>query len=229
MVCLFLGEPWRAHIESTSDRSRWPATPHASICGLIRRASFRRYSVCYITRHDNTCTITAARRSLGNDPSTVGLASRATEAPMLHQKEQSPMIKKFTFAGAFQAAAGPLSGCAHVRQEDLAEWAGQPVDLLDKHPVFLTMRSVRTMTADGTEIRNWPFTRRRDRLRRRAGLPHDGSWFALARWCFGMTFSPCLRRRPDQLSLRHTSHRRGISRSLNLMAHTFFWPSLPMK
>jgi hypothetical protein len=36
---------------------------------------------------------------------------------------------------------------------------------------------------------------------------------------FGMTFSPCLRRRPDQLSLRHTSHRRGISRSLNLMAH----------
>jgi hypothetical protein len=81
-------------------------------------------------------------------------ASRANEAPMLHQKEQSPMIKKFTFAGALLAAAGPLSGCAHVRQEDLAEWAGQPVDLLDKHPVFLTMRSVRTMTADGTEIRN---------------------------------------------------------------------------
>ena len=65
------------------------------------------------------------------------------------------MIKKFTFAGALLAAAGPLSGCAHVRQEDLAEWAGQPVDLLDKHPVFLTMRSVRTMTADGTEIRNY--------------------------------------------------------------------------
>ena len=44
------------------------------------------------------------------------------------------MIKKFTFAGALLAAAGPLSGRAHVRQEGLAEWTGQPVDLLDKHP-----------------------------------------------------------------------------------------------
>jgi hypothetical protein len=61
---------------------------------------------------------------------------------MLHQKVQSPMIKKFTFAGALLAAAGPLQGCAHVRQEDLAEWAGQPVDFLDKHPIFLTMRAL---------------------------------------------------------------------------------------
>ena len=33
----FLGEPWCADVKSTSDRSRWPATSHASICGLIRR------------------------------------------------------------------------------------------------------------------------------------------------------------------------------------------------
>ncbi len=36
-------------------------------------------------------------------------------------KEQSPVIKKFTLAAAFLAAAGLLLGCAHVRQEDLAE------------------------------------------------------------------------------------------------------------
>lgn len=48
-----------------------------------------------------------------------------------------------------------IAGCAHVRQEDLASWVGQPVDMLDKQPVFLTMRSVRTVTADGTEIRNY--------------------------------------------------------------------------
>jgi hypothetical protein len=29
-------------------------------------------------------------------------------------------------------------------------------------------------------------------LRRRAGLPHDGSWFALARWCFRHDVFPLL-------------------------------------
>jgi hypothetical protein len=61
------------------------------------------------------------------------------------------MIKKLTIV----AAVLSLAGCAHVRQEDLDAWVGQPVDLLDKQPVFLTMQSVRTMTADGTEIRNY--------------------------------------------------------------------------
>ena len=37
----------------------------------------------------------------------------------------------------------------------MTAWEGRPVELLDKHPVFLTMRSVRTITADGTEIRNY--------------------------------------------------------------------------
>jgi len=48
-----------------------------------------------------------------------------------------------------------VTGCAHVRPEDLTAWEGQPVELLDQQPVFLTMRSVRTITADGTEIRNY--------------------------------------------------------------------------
>ena len=48
-----------------------------------------------------------------------------------------------------------LSGCAGVRQEDLASWVGQPVSALEKHPIFLTMQLVRTVTSDGTEIRNY--------------------------------------------------------------------------
>ena len=58
-------------------------------------------------------------------------------------------------AVAIVIAAGQIAGCNHVRQEDLTAWEGQPVELLDKHPVFLTMHSVRTVTADGTEIRNY--------------------------------------------------------------------------
>ena len=65
------------------------------------------------------------------------------------------MMKKLALAVSLAIATGPLAGCAHVRQEDLVAWEGQPVDLLDKHPVFLTMRSVRTVTGDGTEIRNY--------------------------------------------------------------------------
>jgi hypothetical protein len=48
-----------------------------------------------------------------------------------------------------------LSGCATVRPEDLAAWKGRPVADLDKHPVFATMRLVRSHAADGTEIRNY--------------------------------------------------------------------------
>lgn len=53
------------------------------------------------------------------------------------------------------AVALMLASCASVRQEDLQSWVGHPVDELDKHPVFLTMQTVRTRTADGTEIRNY--------------------------------------------------------------------------
>ncbi len=47
------------------------------------------------------------------------------------------------------------AGCQTVRQEDLASWEGAPVSALDLHPVFLTMPVVRSVTADGTEIRNY--------------------------------------------------------------------------
>lgn len=48
-----------------------------------------------------------------------------------------------------------LIGCAQVRQKDLDSWVGQPVSALDIHPVFLTMKVVRTVSADGTEVRNY--------------------------------------------------------------------------
>ena len=48
-----------------------------------------------------------------------------------------------------------LTACVSVRQTDLDAWAGQPVSALEKHPVFLTMPVVRTVTSDGTEIRNY--------------------------------------------------------------------------
>jgi hypothetical protein len=48
-----------------------------------------------------------------------------------------------------------VAGCMTVRQEDLVAWEGAPVSALDAQPVFLTMRVVKTMTADGTEIRNY--------------------------------------------------------------------------
>jgi hypothetical protein len=48
-----------------------------------------------------------------------------------------------------------VAGCMTVHQEDLASWEGAPVSALDAHPIFLTMQKVQTVTADGTEIRNY--------------------------------------------------------------------------
>jgi hypothetical protein len=53
------------------------------------------------------------------------------------------------------ATALCFAGCASVHQEDLDAWAGWPVSDLEKHPVFLTMKVVRTTASDGTEIRNY--------------------------------------------------------------------------
>jgi hypothetical protein len=64
-------------------------------------------------------------------------------------------MKRLAVALPLFIAAGQIAGCNHVRQEDLTAWEGQPVELLDKQPIFLTMHSVRTVTADGTEIRNY--------------------------------------------------------------------------
>lgn len=48
-----------------------------------------------------------------------------------------------------------LAGCASVRQEDMDAWIGQPVVALETHPVFATMRLVRTRASDGSEVRNY--------------------------------------------------------------------------
>jgi hypothetical protein len=52
-------------------------------------------------------------------------------------------------------SAAILAGCASVRPEDQAAWVGAPVSALDTHPIFLTMPVVKTVTPDGTEIRNY--------------------------------------------------------------------------
>ncbi|ACB94260.1 hypothetical protein [Beijerinckia indica] len=48
-----------------------------------------------------------------------------------------------------------LAACATVRQSDVDAWAGQPVDVLDRHPLFLTMKLEKSYAEDGTEIRNY--------------------------------------------------------------------------
>jgi hypothetical protein len=74
---------------------------------------------------------------------------------MLFLKGLCAVMKRPAVAFAMVIAAGQIAGCNHVRQEDLTAWEGQPVELLDKQPIFLTMHLVRTVTADGTEIRNY--------------------------------------------------------------------------
>jgi hypothetical protein len=46
-------------------------------------------------------------------------------------------------------------GCASVHQDDLDTWRGRPVSDLEKHPIFVTFAVVRTVTSDGTEIRDY--------------------------------------------------------------------------
>src|SRR5690349_19137497 len=60
------------------------------------------------------------------------------------------------FSRALSAVLLPcllLTGCVH--QEDLDAWVGQPSAMLDRHPFFLTLPVVRTVTPDGTQIRNY--------------------------------------------------------------------------
>lgn len=51
--------------------------------------------------------------------------------------------------------ATSLVGCATVRQQDLDAWVGQPVEVLDMQPFFLTVPMIRTKTASGIEIRDY--------------------------------------------------------------------------
>jgi len=46
-------------------------------------------------------------------------------------------------------------GCASVHQDDLDTWKGRPVSDIEKHPIFVTMPVVRTVTSDGTELRDY--------------------------------------------------------------------------
>lgn len=48
-----------------------------------------------------------------------------------------------------------LAACVTVREVDLAAWVGQPVSALDRHPVWITVPVVRTITPDGIEIRDY--------------------------------------------------------------------------
>lgn len=48
-----------------------------------------------------------------------------------------------------------LGGCMTVREEDQAAWRGRPVSELQLHPVFATMKLVRTRADDGTELWNF--------------------------------------------------------------------------
>jgi hypothetical protein len=48
-----------------------------------------------------------------------------------------------------------LCSCASVHQEDLDAWIGHPVSDLEKHPLAVTVPAVRTVTSDGTEIRDY--------------------------------------------------------------------------
>ena len=48
-----------------------------------------------------------------------------------------------------------LVGCLSVRQQDLDSWVGQPVSMLDMHPLFMTVPMEKRFTEDGIEIRNY--------------------------------------------------------------------------
>ena len=57
-------------------------------------------------------------------------------------------------------AAMTLVGCATqeiatVRQADLDNWKGMPVEALDTHPLFSTMQMTTRITSSGVEVRNY--------------------------------------------------------------------------
>ena len=47
-----------------------------------------------------------------------------------------------------------LGACKSV-QPDVTAWPGTPTPVLDQHPLLSSMQIVRTIAADGTEIRNY--------------------------------------------------------------------------
>lgn len=49
-----------------------------------------------------------------------------------------------------------IFGCMRgVQEEDLNSWVGQPVSLLDTHPLFMTVPMEKRFSSNGVEIRNY--------------------------------------------------------------------------
>ena len=48
-----------------------------------------------------------------------------------------------------------LVACAQGLPQDTEAWVGQPVNVLEKHPLFITMQVVKTQSSDGTDIWNY--------------------------------------------------------------------------
>jgi len=62
------------------------------------------------------------------------------------------LIAALVLIVASPSEAGLFKG---VRQSDLDAWVGIPVEALDTHSIFITMKLVRTVTDSGIEIRNY--------------------------------------------------------------------------
>ena len=86
--------------------------------------------------------------------------------------------------------AAPLVGCATVHPEDTEAWVGQPLSVLEKQPLFLTMQVVKTQASDGTDI--WNYVTGQGAT----SCIGDGTWFGGRRigWGTYMSFTDCTSR-----------------------------------
>ncbi len=86
-------------------------------------------------------------------------------------------------------AAVTLVGCAQVRPQDTEAWIGQPVNVLEKQPLFLTMQVVKTQASDGTDI--WNYVSGKDV----SSCSQDGTVFGRRiGWSMYSGFSSCISR-----------------------------------
>ena len=82
-----------------------------------------------------------------------------------------------------------IIGCATVRQADLDAWVGQPVAVLETHPIFLTFPVVKTQASDGTQIWNYVNGANLDQCL--GGGSIHGGWVDYATYT---AFSTCIKR-----------------------------------
>lgn len=78
-----------------------------------------------------------------------------------------------------------LLGCATVRQQDMDAWVGQPVEVLEMHPFFLTLPMIRTKTSSGIEIRDYA------NVKNMSSCGGYGMAGVNAGWVSGSAFSSC--------------------------------------